>query len=224
MDIIDQINWKKVNNLLPVIVQDHQTKEVLMMAYMNKEALEKSFKTNYAHYYSRTKERLWKKGEESGNTQEIKEFKLDCDNDTLLILVEQIGVACHTGRRSCFFNDLKTNQITIEPEQTINYSVVDELYHILQKRKFADPKTSYTALLFNKGENSILKKIIEESGEFTFAIKDDDKKEIVYEAADMLYHTLVALAYKDISPDLVKQEIKRRFGLSGIEEKNNRLK
>ncbi len=223
-NIVNTIDWKKCQDLLPVIVQDHQSSEVLMMAYMNKEALELSLSTMFAHYYSRTKERLWKKGETSGHTQKIINFLLDCDNDTLLIKVEQEGVACHTGRKSCFFTDLKNDAIIsdVQIDMSSTYSVIDQLYHTIIKKKDGDPKKSYTAQLISKGENSYLKKIVEESGEFCFAVKDNNKDEIVYEAADMVYHTLVALADKGIAPDLIKQELARRFDIGGLEEKASR--
>lgn len=221
---IDKINWEKINNLLPVITQDVHTNEVLMMAYMNKEALELSLQTKQAHYFSRTKQRLWKKGESSGHLQHIKEFLIDCDNDTLLIKIEQEGVACHTGRKSCFFTNFDTNEEIhqVEVDTTTSYGVIDTLYHTICERKNDDPKKSYTAKLLQGKENSMLKKVVEEAGEFTFAIKDGDNDEAVYEAADIVYHMLVALAAKNISPDRVKQELARRFGLSGIEEKNSR--
>ena len=221
--IIEKIDWQK-QDLLPVIVQEVETNEVLMMAYMNQEALRLSLQTKIAHYFSRSKQRIWKKGESSGHTQEIREFLLDCDNDTLLLKVKQNGVACHTGRKSCFFTRLDTNEevYTKEVDTTAAYGIIDTLYHTIQERKNADASTSWTAKLFSKGENTILKKVIEESGEFTFAYKDDDEKEIVYEAADLTYHMLVALANKNISPDRIKQELARRFGISGIEEKNSR--
>ena len=222
--MVQNIDWDKINGLLPVIVQDNSTNEVLMLAYMNQEALELTLKTSFAHYFSRTKQRIWKKGESSGHTQEIKEIKLDCDSDTLLIKVIQKGVACHTGRKTCFFTDLQSGKITddVEVDLTSTYGVVDTLYHTIQDRKNSDPSSSYTAKLLQGKQNSMLKKIVEEAGEFTFAIKDDDKSEIVYEAADLLYHSLVALASKNISPDQIKQELARRFGISGIEEKNSR--
>ena len=222
---IDQVDWEK-SELLPVIVQDSTTNEVLMMAYMNKEALELSMSTKKAHYFSRSKQRLWQKGETSGHTQTIEEFLLDCDQDTLLIKVIQEGVACHTGRKSCFFTNLQTSEVISEVEvnATAIYGIVDELYHTILSRKGADPKSSYVASLFHKGENSILKKVVEEAGEFTFAVKDDDTEEIIYEAADLLFHTLVALGYKNISPDRIKQELARREGVSGIVEKNSREK
>ena len=222
-EILNRVDWEK-QELLPVIVQDNTTNEVLMMAYMNKEALELSLKTKLAHYFSRSKQRLWKKGESSGHTQEIVSFFIDCDNDTLLIKVNQKGVACHTGRKSCFFTELQSGEITSEVEinTEASYGVIDTLYHTIQERKSADPKTSWTAKLLSKGENTILKKVVEEAGEYCFAHKDNDEAEMVYEAADLTYHMLVALASKNISPDRIKQELARRFNMSGIAEKNAR--
>ncbi|MGE4396344.1 MAG: bifunctional phosphoribosyl-AMP cyclohydrolase/phosphoribosyl-ATP diphosphatase HisIE [Sulfurimonas sp.] len=220
---IDKIDWQKIS-LLPVIVQDVQSNEVLMMAYMNKEALELSLKTRVAHYFSRSKQRIWKKGESSGHTQEIDSFYIDCDNDTLLIKVTQHGVACHTGRRSCFFTELESGEIQsdVEVSSEALYGVIDTLYHTIQERKNADPDSSWTAKLLSKGDNTILKKVVEEAGEFSFAYKDNDEAEMIYEAADLTYHMLVALAAKNISPDRVKQELSRRFNMSGIAEKNSR--
>ncbi|MCI7047179.1 bifunctional phosphoribosyl-AMP cyclohydrolase/phosphoribosyl-ATP diphosphatase HisIE [Helicobacter sp.] len=229
MNILETIAWDKLQNgLIPAIAQDYLTNEVLMLAFMNKEALKLSLQSGYAHYFSRTKNRLWKKGEQSGHTQEIIECYLDCDKDTLLLKVKQEGVACHTGNQTCFFNQISLDTITQKSQNTIDtsklYGAVDTLYHTLLERKNANPNTSYTASLFHKGENTIAKKIVEEAAELGFAIKDKESKDIIYEAADLLYHSLVGLAYRDLSPDLVKQEIIRRFGLSGIEEKNSREK
>lgn len=220
---LDQIDWAK-SELLPVIVQDSTTLEVLMMAYMNREALEHSLSTRIAHYYSRSKQRLWKKGESSGHLQHIERFLLDCDNDTLLLIVRQEGVACHTGRKSCFFTDIESDESISEPQidTTAAYGIIDELYHTILSRKNADPETSWTAKLLSKGDNTILKKVVEEAGEFSFAIKDGNENEIIYECADLVYHVLVALGHKNISPDRVKQELARRFGMSGIAEKNAR--
>lgn len=225
--ILKQIAWEKLNGLIPAIAQDYKTQEVLMLAFMNQEALSLSLQSGFAHYFSRSKQRIWKKGEQSGHTQKIHQVLLDCDQDSLLLKVEQKGVACHTGAKSCFFNHI--NQENIIGDSTLPktdmsavYGVVDTLYHTLQTRKGADSKTSYTASLYAKGENTIAKKIVEEAAELGFAIKDKDSKEIIYEAADLLYHALVGLSFRGISPDLVKQEIVRRFGLSGIEEKNSR--
>ncbi|MFW2585793.1 bifunctional phosphoribosyl-AMP cyclohydrolase/phosphoribosyl-ATP diphosphatase HisIE [Aliarcobacter butzleri] len=226
MEQLNKIDWEKMNNLIPVITQDAKTNEVLMLAYMNKEALELTIKTNYAHYFSRSKQRIWKKGESSNHLQEIVEIFLDCDNDTLLLKVNQTGVACHTGRKSCFYTNLKTDKIIsdVEINTTAAYGVIDTLYHTICERKDEDVSKSYTAKLLKGNQNSMLKKIVEEAGEFTFAVKDDNEEEIIYEAADVAYHVLVALASKNINPDRVKQELARRFGISGIEEKNSRIK
>ena len=225
MEQLNKIDWEKMDNLIPVITQDATTNEVLMLAYMNQEALELTIKTNYAHYFSRSKQRIWKKGESSNHLQEIVEILVDCDNDTLLLKVNQEGVACHTGRKSCFFTSLNTNKTIsdVQIDTSSAYGIIDTLYHVIQEKKNDDPTKSYTAKLLQGKQNSMLKKIVEESGEFTFAIKDNDTQEIIYEAADITYHVLVALASKNISPDRVKQELARRFGISGIEEKNSRI-
>jgi len=221
---LEKIDFEKQDGMIPVVVQDNETLEVLMLAYMNKEALELTISTNYAHYFSRSKQRLWKKGEESGHTQKVNEILLDCDNDTILLKVEQHGVACHTGRKSCFFTNIKTNEIIsdVEVNPNLSYSVIDLLYHTILERKHSDSEKSYTSSLLNGKENNLLKKIVEEAGELTFALKDNDENEIIYESADVTYHVLVALAKHNISPDRIKQELARRFGLSGIDEKNSR--
>jgi len=222
-EAVNRVDWEK-SELLPVIVQDVANNEVLMMAYMDKEALSLSLETKIAHYFSRSKQRIWKKGESSGHIQTIHSFALDCDNDTLLIKVTQEGVACHTGRRSCFFTELESGETNseVEVDTSVAYGVIDTLYHTIQERKNADPTTSWTAKLLSKGENTILKKVVEEAGEYCFAHKDNDEEEMVYEAADLTYHMLVALASKNISPDRIKQELARRFDMSGIAEKNSR--
>ncbi len=224
MKQITKVDWEKIDGLIPVITQDATTNEVLMLAFMNKEALELTINTSYAHYFSRSKQRIWKKGESSKHLQEVVDILIDCDNDTILLKVNQTGVACHTGRKSCFFTKLETNETisNVQIDTTNTYGIIDTLYHTIQEKKNDDPNKSYTAKLLQGNENSMLKKIVEESGEFTFAIKDNNTEEIIYEAADITYHILVALASKNISPDRVKQELARRFGISGIEEKNSR--
>jgi phosphoribosyl-ATP pyrophosphohydrolase/phosphoribosyl-AMP cyclohydrolase len=219
-----KIEWEKNGGLIPAVIQDIDTNEVLMLGYMNEEALELTKKTGLVHYFSRSKQRIWKKGETSGHTQEVKEILIDCDNDTLLIKVKQNGVACHTGRKSCFFTNLEKGEIVSEVEEEPEYNFIDKLYHTLLERKSADAKSSYVASLYAKGENTILKKIVEEAGEFCFAIKDNDKQEMIYEAADLVFHSMVALAHKNIHPEAILNELKRREGISGIEEKKNRKK
>lgn len=166
------------------------------------------------------------KGEESGHLQKIVDVLVDCDNDTLLYMVEQTGVACHTGARSCFFTSLSSGERVLEQEIDTSeiYGVVDTLFHEIESKKFGDPEKSYTAKLFGKGENTICKKIAEEAAELCFAIKDKNRDEVVYEAADLVYHSLVGLSFSGVNPDSVKREIRRRFGVSGIEEKNSRGK
>ncbi|CAD7287879.1 bifunctional phosphoribosyl-AMP cyclohydrolase/phosphoribosyl-ATP diphosphatase HisIE [Campylobacter suis] len=280
------IDWQKVSGLLPVIVQEDSSNEILMLAYMNEEALDLSLKTGYAHYFSRTKNRIWKKGEESGNTQKIISASLDCDNDTLLLkVIQNGGAACHTGAKSCFFNQINLQNLNIEtkkpsPSSQPSYDIIDELYHVVLERKLnANPESSYVAKLFSKGENAILKKVGEEATEFVMAGKDvtrisqniastnerldtanqkinkilsqantevkdelsildiamltdeivnlnkilqKNKEDMVYEAADLYFHTIVALAMHNIHPERIKTELARRFGLSGIDEKNSR--
>lgn len=224
MSTVNKIDWEKMNGMIPVITQENSSGEVLMLAYMDKEALDLTISTNLAHYYSRSKQRIWKKGESSGHLQEVIDILVDCDNDTILLKVNQTGVACHTGRKTCFYTSLKTDEeiSKVEVNTQSTYGVIDSLYNTIIDRKFSDANKSYTAQLLQGKENSMLKKIIEEAGEFTFAVKDNDTQEIVYEAADVVYHMMVALASKNINPDRVKQELARRFGLSGIEEKNSR--
>ncbi len=222
---MNKIDWQKMQGLIPVIVQDVNTNEVLMLAYMDEEALSLTQQTKQAHYFSRSKQRIWKKGESSGHLQHVKNIMIDCDNDTILLKVEQIGVACHTGRKSCFFTNLESNETIheVKVDTSAAYGVIDTLYHTILEKKNDDPTKSYTAKLLQGKENSYLKKIVEEAGELTFAIKDDSTEEIIYETADLVYHCLVGLASKNISPDRVKQELARRFGMSGIEEKNSRV-
>lgn len=247
-----KVDWAKINGLLPVVVQGLD-KEVLMLAYMNEEALNLSLQSKFAHYFSRSKNRIWKKGEESGNVQIIKEMYMDCDNDTLLLVVEQIGgAACHTGSKSCFYKkiDIKQGKFEEQKDQNIDkkansYNFLDELYHTILERKLsANSENSYVAKLFDKGENYFLKKICEEASELSFACKDlskfqkyskfelekfgehndDPKYDVIYECADLIFHIYVALANYCIHPEQIYSELQRRAGVSGIEEKNTRSK
>ena len=221
---IEKINWDKVKGLVPVVTQDNTSNEVLMLAYMNKEALKLTLKTKKAHYYSRTRQSLWKKGETSGHIQDVKDILIDCDNDTILLKVDQHKVACHTGRKSCFYTNLETGEIVKSSIVNSSSSSIEKLYNIICQRKNTDPTSSYTAKLLQGKSNYMLKKVLEEASEFTFAIKDNDEKEIIYESADLLYHCLVALASKNITPKQIQIELERRFKFSGIQEKNSRSK
>lgn len=226
--LINALDWDKQNGLIPAIVQDFQTKQVLMLAFMNRQALELSLQTNQMHYFSRSKNRIWKKGESSEHIQNLKQCFIDCDNDSMLFLVEQVGVACHTGSVSCFFKEISSNEILDSRQNaessTLNYGTIDTLYHTLLERKNADAKSSYTASLYAKGINTIGKKIIEEATEVIIALKDKDNAQIVYESADLTYHMLVALAHQNIHPEQILQELSKRFGVGGLIEKANRTK
>ncbi len=219
------IDWNKTP-LIPAIAQEYQSNEVLMLAYMNEEAYALTLQTGYAHYFSRSKQRIWKKGESSNHTQEIKDILLDCDADTLILKVKQNGVACHTGTKSCFFTSVMQDKIILDKEVNTDaiYSVVDTLYHTILERKNA-PKDqkSWTKKLLND-KALMLSKIREEAEEVCVAIDKESDEQVIYESADLLYHTLVGLGYREISPDRIKQELARRFGMSGIEEKESRSK
>jgi len=224
-EILMNIDWNK-NPLIPAIAQDNETNQVLMLAYMNEEAYNLTLSTGYAHYFSRSKQRIWKKGESSGHTQEIKDVLLDCDADTVVLKIKQNGVACHTGRKSCFFTSVLEDKIILEKEVDTNaiYGVVDTLYHTILERKNAPEEVkSWTKKLLND-KKLMLSKIREEADEVCVAINEESDEQVIYESADLLYHTLVGLGYREISPDRVKQELARRFGMSGITEKENRKK
>jgi phosphoribosyl-ATP pyrophosphohydrolase/phosphoribosyl-AMP cyclohydrolase len=219
------IDWNK-NPLIPAIAQDAETNEILMLAYMNEEAYNLTLSTGYAHYYSRSRQRLWKKGESSNHTQEIRDVLLDCDADTIVLKIKQNGVACHTGRKSCFFTSVLQEKTILEQEvdTTAMYGVVDTLYHTILERKNASAtEKSWTKKLLDD-KALMLSKIREEADEVCVAIDKESDEQVIYEAADLLYHTLVGLGYREISPDRVKQELARRFGMSGIEEKESRKK
>ncbi len=219
-----KIDWNK-NPIIPVIAQDYENNEVLMLAYMNKEAYKLTLNTNYAHYFSRSKQRIWKKGESSNHTQEVKDMLVDCDGDTIILKIKQNGVACHTGTMSCFFTSIMQDKIILNQEIDTDaiYGVVDTLYHTILSRKNDNSQKSWTKKLLNN-KNLLLSKIREEAEELATAINIEDDAQVIYEASDLLYHSLVGLAYRDISPDRIKQELARRFNKSGIVEKESRGK
>ena len=218
------VDWNK-NPIIPAIAQDNETNEVLMLAYMNEEAYNLTLQTGYAHYFSRSRQRLWKKGETSGHTQKVVDLLIDCDGDTVLMKIEQNGVACHTGRKSCFFTSVTQHKAVSEPEKDTSaiYGAVDTLYHTILDRKNSSGAKSWTKKLLDDKE-LLLSKIREEADELAVAIDRESDEQVIYEAADLLYHSLVGLGYREISPDRIKQEIARRFGTSGIEEKESRRK
>ncbi|WP_352287748.1 bifunctional phosphoribosyl-AMP cyclohydrolase/phosphoribosyl-ATP diphosphatase HisIE [Psychrobacter sp. GW64-MNA-CIBAN-0177] len=267
------------DGLIPAIAQDHASGRILMMAWMNAEALQLTAQTKTAVYFSRSRAKLWHKGESSGHTQTVHDIRLDCDADVIVLSVTQAGgIACHTGRESCFYQrldlsgqtpqwqtvdkvlkdpadiyqsdktasatdhnhdtaalnaDNASNAAENHNTQTDNTSILQQLDKALAERKQADADSSYVASLYAKGLNKILEKVGEESTESIIAAKDfahcdentdkaqydEARHELIYEVADVWFHTLVGLAWFDIESDAVLNELGRRFGLSGIDEK-----
>ncbi|EHH1102467.1 bifunctional phosphoribosyl-AMP cyclohydrolase/phosphoribosyl-ATP diphosphatase [Vibrio parahaemolyticus] len=197
----ERINWEKVDGLVPAIVQDFQSSQVLMMGYMNQDALAKTGETGQVTFFSRTKERLWTKGETSGNVLQLVNISLDCDNDTLLVRVNPIGPTCHTGTTTCWDGD----------EQEESQMVwLHQLEQLLAARKSADPDSSYTASLYARGTKRISQKVGEEGVEVALAATSGDKAELVCESADLIYHLLVLLQDQGLSMNDVVNKLKER--------------
>ncbi|EJG0777618.1 bifunctional phosphoribosyl-AMP cyclohydrolase/phosphoribosyl-ATP diphosphatase HisIE [Vibrio parahaemolyticus] len=197
----ERINWEKVDGLVPAIVQDFQSSQVLMMGYMNQYALAKTGETGQVTFFSRTKERLWTKGETSGNVLQLVNISLDCDNDTLLVRVNPIGPTCHTGTTTCWDGDAQ------EESQMV---WLHQLEQLLAARKSADPDSSYTASLYASGTKRISQKVGEEGVEVALAATSGDKAELVCESADLIYHLLVLLQDQGLSMNDVVNKLKER--------------
>ena len=200
------------NGLVPVIVQDAGSGQVLMFAYANKEAIQKTVDSGKSHFWSRSREKLWMKGEESGNIQDIREVYYDCDIDTILYLVEQTGVTCHTGERTCFYRSLDGDKEAPTFGSSNSSKTLDDVYEVILDRKLNPKDGSYVSGLFEKGLDKILKKIGEEAGETIIGAKNQDKKEVIYETADLWFHSLIALSYFGITPNDIYEELGKRFG------------
>ena len=199
---IDELKFDE-KGLIPAVVVDSISKKVLTVAYMNKESLEISMQKGLTSFYSRSRDELWLKGETSGNYQHIVSITADCDNDALVVVVEKDGPACHTGTDSCF-----TNTVWQSPD--LHEFSMQGLYDLLQGRKEQRPEGSYTTYLFDKGIDKILKKVGEESTEVIIAGKADDKKETIYEIADLAYHTMVLMVQMGITVEDIHREIASR--------------
>lgn len=189
---IDDLTFDS-KGLIPAIVQDAKTKEVLTLAYMNKESLQKSLETKETWFYSRSRQELWHKGETSGNTQKIIAMKYDCDKDALVVLVEPNGPACHTGTMSCFSEHLFQDEHTEESSSLEDYRILQALEGVIKQRYEERPDGAYTTYLFEKGVDKILKKVGEEASEVIIAAKNRNPEELKWEAADLLYHLFVLL-------------------------------
>lgn len=197
---------KNENNLIPVIVQDYKTMEVLMMAYMNREAFETTVKTGKMTYWSRSRNELWVKGMTSGHFQYVRQLSIDCDNDTILAKVLQVGAACHTGNRSCFYRELVKKDF----DETNPMKVFENVYAVIMDRKEHPKEGSYTNYLFDKGIDKILKKVGEEATEIVIAAKNPNPEEIKYEISDFLYHVMVLMAEKGVTWEDITKELAQR--------------
>lgn len=195
------------HGLVPAIVQDARTREVLTLAYMNRESLARTIETGETWFWSRSRKELWHKGETSGNTQQVVSLASDCDNDAIVVLVNPAGPACHTGARSCFSVEHKDFGV-----------VLQQLYELIQTRERDRPAGSYTTYLFDKGLDKILKKVGEESAETIIAAKNDDRKLLVAEVSDLVYHLLVLLVARGVSLDEVRAELAQRRNRGGASE------
>ena len=197
------------DGMLTVVVQDHKTNEVLMVAYMTKEAYDKTIETGIMTYYSRSRDELWIKGETSGHYQYVKDLYIDCDRDTLLAKVKQIGAACHTGSYSCFFNEILTLDDTADTQHN-PLKVFEDVFAVIKDRKENPKEGSYTNYLFDKGIDKILKKLGEEATEIVIAAKNPNPNEIKYEICDFLYHMMVLMAEKDVTWEEITAELANR--------------
>jgi len=207
MLFIDNLHFDQ-NGLIPAIAQDWVDGSILMMAWMNKESITKTLESGEVHYWSRSRKELWHKGKTSGHFQKLKGIRTDCDSDTILLSIEQIGsIACHTGKKSCFFKDLETNEDVLYPPS----DACSELFNVIESRKNNPEEGSYTNSLLKEGDNKILKKIGEETAEFIMACKDKNPISVANEAADLLFHMQVSLAHQNVSwEDVLKVLVKRR--------------
>ena len=198
------------DGLIPAVVQDVNTRTVLMVAWMNKESLKRTMETGETWFFSRSRQELWHKGGTSGNTQRVVRIAVDCDQDTLLVYVEQKGVACHTGNYSCFADTLWKAPEAGLPAPVEPSKILDQLYALINERREEKKEGSYTYYLFDKGQDKILKKVGEEAAETIIASKNNDLHEITYEMADLWYHCLVLLAYHGLKPGDILTELTQR--------------
>ena len=194
--------------LVPAIVQDVQSKEVLMMAYMNEESLQKTLETKETWFYSRSRNELWNKGATSGNTQKVVDVLYDCDSDTLLVKVIPAGPACHRNTYTCFTDSLLGDETTVGSQD--RFAIINELERVIAQREAEMPEGAYTTYLFEKGIDKILKKVGEEAGEVIIAAKNRDPEELKWEVADLMYHLLVALREQKLPLDEVLKVLEER--------------
>ncbi|TRO54056.1 bifunctional phosphoribosyl-AMP cyclohydrolase/phosphoribosyl-ATP diphosphatase HisIE [Candidatus Bathyarchaeota archaeon] len=204
-NFISKVNFEKEDGLVPVIVQDASNNNVLMQAFMDKEALSLTLSSGRMHFWSRTKGRIWMKGEESNHFSLVENALLDCDNDSILFKVQQVGAVCHTGEDTCFYKPVK-----VEEKKIIDSKMLERLFEVIKERISNPSESSYVSYLTSKGENAVLQKIGEESTELILAIKSNNSKEATYEAADLFFHILVSFAQKGYSLNSIFEELELR--------------
>lgn len=205
--------------LVPAIVQDWRDGAILMLGYMNRESLDQTLQTGYVHFWSRSRRKLWKKGETSGHFLFCKRVFLDCDGDVLLVKAEPTGPTCHTEARTCFFAEVTSEGVTTtEVGEEANGGIFDRLYELVLQRKAHPQEQSYVSSLMKDGPDRILKKVVEEAGEVVLAVKKEHREEVIHEVADLLFHTIVAMGHCDIPMTAIQQELGKRFGKTGIRE------
>ncbi|WP_447977699.1 bifunctional phosphoribosyl-AMP cyclohydrolase/phosphoribosyl-ATP diphosphatase HisIE [Candidatus Nitrospira bockiana] len=203
--------------LLPAVIQDWQDGSVLMVGFMNREALTRTLRTKHVHFWSRSRGKLWEKGETSGHYLLVKDVFIDCDRDTVLVKAEPLGPTCHTGAPSCFFHRLEENG-AIAPDTTTlaRGGILELIYGTILDRKVQPKAGSYVSSLFEGGKDRILKKVVEEAGEVVLGSKNDKREEVIHEVADLFFHTLVVLGYHEISLQEVYRELANRHGKPGL--------
>ena len=205
--------------LLPAVIQDWLDGTVLMLGYMNREAVSRTLATKSVHFWSRSRQKLWEKGESSGHKLLVRDLFVDCDRDTILVKAQPTGPTCHTGERACFFSRFdETAADHIERTTEAHGGILDSVLRIIAARKASPQPDSYTTKLLEAGHDKILKKIAEEAGEVLIAAKGGKREEIVHEVADLLFHTLMVLGYHGVSLQEVYEELGARYGKSGLRQ------
>lgn len=203
--------------LIPAVVQDWLDGTVLMVGYMNQDALTQTLAARTVHFWSRSRQKLWEKGETSGNKLHVKSLFVDCDRDTILVKAQPVGPTCHTGARACFFTPLdESGAVGTGTSDEAAGGILEAVLRTIETRRANPQPGSYTTKLFEGGHDKILKKVAEEAGEVLLASKGGKKEEIVYEIADLFFHTLMVLGYHDIPLSVIYQELATRFGKSGL--------
>ena len=203
--------------LIATVVQDWRDGTVLMMGFMNRDALERTLQTRRVHFWSRSRNRLWEKGETSGHYLVLKDMFLDCDQDAVLVKVDPVDPTCHTGERTCFFSRIMEDGLLQSGRTSDAFGgILEQIHRTIMARKHAPHSGSYVASLFQGGLDRILKKVVEEAGEVVLGSKNDKREEVIHEVADLLFHTLVVLGYHGIGLQEVYQELATRIGKSGL--------